>query len=420
LIAEMAGGRLLPGAIDVYPLEREPAHVTVRPARVSAILGVTVPDAEVDRWLRAIELTPLGEGRWQVPTFRRDLTREIDCIEEIARLRGFDTIPIELHKAGLGETAAISGARRAESAARGALASAGFDEVVNYSFGPARDKPALLLANPLAAEQGAMRTALLDGLLRNLAHNFARGAHELRLYELGRVYLPESDPRHASGDLSWPVHEPLRLGLVLSGQMRKGVHAEARKFDYFDLKGALEDLLVSLRIGGAEFRLEEHGPLHPASSSSLVVGGAAAGILGQLHPGIARHFELPEDTFVAELDWATLAANAVVVPHARGVPKFPALARDLAFVVPRPALSGPTAAQMLAEIRAADGKGLLEQVELFDNYDREPYHSAGKRSLAFRLSLRAPDRTLTDAEADALCAAIRERLRSRFNAEIRA
>jgi len=417
LIVQLAGGRVLPGALDAYPSPLPAVHLRVRPERVSAVLGVSVPEPEVDRWLQAMQLAREGE-QWRVPSWRRDLTREIDLIEEIARLRGYDTIPIEIHKAGVGETAAIVPERRAEAAARASLAASGFDEAVNYSFGPEKDmpKPALRVANPLTPDQSAMRTVMLDGLLRNLAYNFARGAHELRLYELGRVYLPNVDPRHPSGELAWPAHEPRRLGLVMSGARRKGVWEPARKLDYFDLKGAVEELLAALRVPEAAFRLEEHRPLHPVNSTLLFLGGAYAGLLGQLHPRSARYFELPEDTFVAELEWEVLAAHAVAVPQAHGVPRFPALARDMAFVVDR---SVP-AAQMIEEIRATDAAGLLEQVELFDDYDQEPYRSAGKRSLAFRMSLRAPDRTLTDAEADALCAAIKGRLKSRLAAELRA
>ncbi|HUJ29237.1 MAG TPA: phenylalanine--tRNA ligase subunit beta, partial [Myxococcales bacterium] len=418
LIVQLAGGKLLPGALDAYPAPRERHPISVRPSRVSAILGVEVPDAEVDRWLRALQLVPSGDGRWVVPSWRRDLTREIDLIEEIARLRGYDTIPVVLHQAGQGETAAIPPQLKAELAVRASLEADGFDEAVNYSFGPVKDMPgpAVLVANPLTAEQGAMRTVMLDGLLRNLVHNFARGAHEVRLYELGRVYLPEPDPRHAEGDLAWPVHEPRRLGLVISGAVRKGVHTPQRPLDYFDLKGAVQDLLESLRLREVAFVPQDHHVLHPVSSTTLNVHGIYAGILGQLHPRTARHFDLPEDTFVAELEWEVLLKHAVAVPQAHGVPRFPALARDMAFVVKRDV----PAARMLAEIRGADAKGLLEEVELFDSYDAEPYRSKGQRSLAFRLSLRAADRTLTDAEADALCASIRDRLKSQLAAELRA
>ena len=422
LIVQLAGGRLLPGAVDVYPSPSEPARVMVRPGRVSAVLGVPVGEAEVDRWLRALQLVPVGDGRWSVPSWRRDLTREIDCIEEIARLRGYDTIPVALHPAGIGETAAISPQRRVTAQARAALSAHGFDEALNYSFLPEKDlaavapQPPLRVANPLTAEQGAMRTTLLPGLLRNVGYNLARGVRDLKLYELGRVYLPEADASHPSGELAWPVHEPRRLGLALTGMRRaKSWNGGGDAADFYDLKGTVEDVLEAMGIPGARFEPGPHPALHPASASTLRVTGEAAGSLGQVHPAVAAHFDVPEETFVAELDWEALLSRAVALKQLRGVPKFPAVARDLAFVVE----AGVPAEKLLEEIRGADGGKLLEQVTLFDVY-RGPPVPEGRKSVAFGLSLRAPDRTLTDAEADALCAAIRDRLKERIGAEIRA
>ncbi len=422
LIVQLAGGRLLPGAIDAYPSPREPTKVMVRPGRVSAVLGVPVGDAEVDRWLRALQLVPVGDGRWSVPSWRRDLTREIDCIEEIARLRGYDTIPVRPHPAGIGETAAISPQRRVTAQARAALSAHGFDEALNYSFLPEKDlaavspQPPLRVANPLTAEQGAMRTTLLAGLLRNVGYNLARGVHDLKLYELGRVYLPEPDARNPSGELAWPTHEPRRLGLALSGAQRaKSWTGGGDAADFYDLKGTVEDVLEAMGIADARFEPGAHPALHPASASSLLVAGERAGVLGQVHPSVAAYFDIPAQTFVAELDWETLLSRAVALKQLRGVPKFPAVARDLAFVVE----ASVPAEKLLEEIRSADAAKLLEQVTLFDVY-RGPPVPEGRKSVAFGLSLRAPDRTLTDAEADALCAAIRDRLKESVGAEIRA
>ena len=422
LIVQLAGGRLLPGAIDVYPAPREPVKVMVRPGRVSAVLGVAVGEAEVDRWLRALGLVPVGDGRWSVPSWRRDLTREIDCIEEIARLRGYDTIPVKLHPAGVGETAAISPQRRVTAQARTALSAHGFDEAVNYSFVAEKDlavvspqKP-VRVANPLTSEQGAMRTTLLAGLLRNVGHNLARGVRDVKLYELGRVYLAEPDPRHPSGKLAWPVHEPRRLALVLTGARRaKSWTGGGDAADYYDLKGSVEDVLEAMGISDPRFRPGPHAALHPASASQLVVAGQPAGHLGQVHPAAAAHFEVPAETYVAELDWEALLDHSVALKQLREVPRFPAVARDLAFVVD----TALPAEKLLEEIRAADERKLLERVTLFDVY-RGPPVPEGRKSVAFGLSLRALDRTLTDAEADALCAAIRDRLKARVRAEIRA
>jgi phenylalanyl-tRNA synthetase beta chain len=422
LIVQLAGGRLLPGAIDVYPSPREPVKVMVRPGRVSAVLGVAVSDAEVDRWLRALQLVPVGDGRWSVPTWRRDLTREIDCIEEIARLRGYDTIPIKLHPAGVGETAAIPPQRRVTAAARDALSAHGFDEALNYSFLAEKDlmavspqKP-LRVANPLTTEQGAMRTTLLSGLLRNVGYNLAHGVRDVKLYELGRVYLPEADARHPSGELAWPAHEPRRLGLALTGARRpKSWNGGGDAADFYDLKGAVEDVLESMGVADARFQPGAHPALHPASSSQLGVGRASAGHLGQIHPAVAAHFGVPQETYLAELDWEALLEHSLALKQLRGVPKFPAVARDLAFVVE----AAVPAEKLLEEIRGADTAKLLEHVTLFDVY-RGPPVPDGRKSVAFGLSLRAADRTLTDAEADALCIAIRDRLKARVGAEIRA
>ena len=421
LIVQLAGGTLLPGAIDRYPNPLPPVRVKVRPERVSALLGSPVPADEVSRWLSALQLEPEG-AEWKVPSWRRDLTREIDCVEEIARLRGYDKIPIEIPKAGVGETAAILPRRRVRAKAREALSAAGFDEVVNYSFLAERDlqpfaTTALIkVANPLTVEQGAMRCSLLPGLLRNIGHNLARGVRDLRLYELGRVYLAMPDPQHAEGQLAWPVFEPDHLGLALTGQRAaKGWTGGGEPADFYDLKGAVEDILAAMGVGDVRFAHADVAPLHPASASEVLVGGKRAGVLGQLHPLIAAQFDVPQQTFLAELNWNALLDASTALRSFRGVPKFPAVARDLAFVVD----ASVPAEKLLAEIRAVDSARLLEQVALFDVY-RGPPVPEGRKSMAFGLSLRAADRTLTDAEADALCAAIRDRLKSAVGAEIRA
>src|SRR5262249_11375605 len=261
----------------------------------------------------------------------------------------------------------------------------------------------------------ARGTTLLPGLLRNVGDNLARGVRDVKLYELGRVYLPEVDARHPSGELAWPVHEPRRLGLALTGMRRaKSWNGGGEAADFYDLKGTVEDVLESMGIGGVRFEPGSHPALHPASASPPLVAGRSAGSLGQVHPAVAAHFEVPQETFIAELDWEGFLSRAVALKQLRGVPKFPAVARDLAFVVE----AGVAAEKLLEEIRAADSGKLLEQVTLFDVY-RGPPVPEGRKSVAFGLSLRAPDRTLTDAEADALCAAIRDRLRAGAGVEFR-
>jgi phenylalanyl-tRNA synthetase beta chain len=426
LIVKLSGGRVLPGAIDRYPSPRPPAHIWVRPARVSAVLGTRVEPSEVEHRLTSLGLEPVdgnpARRLWSVPSFRQDLTREIDCVEEVARLRGFDTIPIEVPKAGVGETAAILPQRRVTGAARAALAARGFDEALNYSFVAERELAALipqekpiLVANPLTVEQGAMRTTLLAGLLRNVGHALKHGAQDARLYEIGRVYRARPSGSHPSGELAWPADEPRRLAIVAAGHRApRSWSAPHDPFDFYDLKGSVEDVLHAMAME-ARFVPGERPWLHPAASAEVVVEGAACGALGQIHPRVAQAFDVPAGVLLAELDWEALLAHSEAVRQMGGVPRFPAVARDLAFVVG----AATSAEEMLREIRAADETGLIEDVTLFDVY-RGAQVPQGRKSVAYGLTLRATDRTLTDAEADALCTAVKDRLKARLGAEIRA
>ena len=438
LIAQLAGGTVRPGRVDRWPAPRPTARIWVRPARVSAVLGTQVSVAEVDKRLSALGLSPVdgnSEKRlWEVPSWRPDLMAEIDAVEEIARTRGYDTIPNELHKAGIGETATKTLDQIATAAARATLAARGYDEVLNYSFLAERDLLALAppasgvaavrpirVANPLTLEQGAMRTSLVAGLLRNVGHNRSRGTDDLRLYELGRAYLPEGNPAHPEGLLAWPAHEPRKLALVAVGRRALRHWSLGKAADaavgFADLKGALEDILEALGLSVPSFSPASPAEapwLHPAAAAIFQLAGKAAGAVGQIHPQVAAHFEVPADLIVAELDWEALAAAAVSVRKLQGVPRFPAVSRDLAFLVD----DAVPAAQIADLIRAADNKALLESVVLFDQYKGAPV-PAGKKSLAYALSLRARDRTLTDADADALCAVVVARVKEQAGAEQR-
>jgi phenylalanyl-tRNA synthetase beta chain len=452
LIAQLAGGQVVPGVIDVFPAPRPLAQVTVRPARVSSVLGAEITAAECEQRLSSLGLVQSGgtaEARqWTVPSWRRDLTREIDCIEEVARQRGLDSIPVVQHAAAVGETQVRSAESIATSAIRAQLSGRGFHEALNYSFVAEADLLALAagntlsdgakaaalarpirVANPLASDQGAMRTSTLPGLLRNLQRNLAHGAPAVQLYELGRVYLPWPDPRHPSGKLAWPVAEPTALGMVSFGSAqarfwgdpveKAAAASEGRAF--FELKGSIEELCATLGLSKVTFRpaTQVEAPfLHPAAAAALLLGdgdaGVVAGVFGQLHPLVAHHFDVPAAAVVAELWAAELTSRARPAAQSHGIPRFPAVSRDLAFLVD----AGLAADGLLAEIRGADAKGLLEAVELFDLY-RGAQIPSGKKSLAFGLRLRAADRTLTDAEADALVAAVVARLKA-VGAEMRA
>src|SRR2546421_1815951 len=338
LVLQLAGGRLAKGVIDRYPKPRKPTKIWVRPARVSAVLGTEIRPSEVDQRLQSLGLRSTeGDAQrrlWVVPSWRGDLTREIDCVEEVARLRGYDTIPIVVPKAGVGETAAISPEYRLTRAARSALAARGFDEAVNYSFVSERELLALRpdvtpvrVTNPLTVEQAAIRTTLLAGLLQNAGRALKHGAQDVRLYELGRVYLPRPSETHPSGELAWPVDEPRQLGLVAAGHRApRSWAAPPDPLDFYELKGAVDDVLAALSISATYAPVEESF-LHPAASAVLTVGGRRAGVLGQIHPRVAQVFDVPATVLLAELDWELLLANARALRESQGGPRFPAGAR---------------------------------------------------------------------------------------------
>jgi len=410
LMRELAGGTIARGVIDLYPGRREPERVRLRFGRVSALLGTTV-QAEESRAL----LTRLGfeeleadeaGATYRVPSFRVDVSREADLVEEIARLHGYDAIPEALPSAASAVPAVTLRARLAERAAR-ALSACGLDEAVHLAFADPEEDAALLraptdfvrLRNPIAEHQSAMRTSLLPNLLRTVGFNLNRGAEAVRLWERARVFLP------AAGR-DTPVVEEEHLGGVIFGPAEPpGWASSDRAADFYDLKGVVETVLDAWGIHGATWEPSDAPYLHPRSACAVRVGEVELGVLGELHPLAAEVLELPRGVLVFELSLAAAEKVAEPMPRYRGVPKFPAVLRDLAVVVSRDV----TAAQVEAVLRGPHGKGLVEEVRLFDVYEG-PQLGEGMKSLAFAIRYRDPERTLSDREVapvhEALVAAL--------------
>ncbi len=426
VILKVAGGRLVGPATFVEASPYHRTRVTLRSGRLDAIVGTPVP------WNEALDvLTKLGlgiasqsadEAVVTVPGARGDLTTEIDLIEEVLRVRGFHTVPARI-PTGSGTDAATDLRAEAERRIREALSAAGFDEAMNYAFTEPSflakvrsDVAAIALRNPIASDLAVMRTTLLAGLLKNLSFNLRRGATDVRLAELGRIYLPRTALEGAMGDAQFTVaHEPRRLALIASGPRARGWTAGKEAYDFFDLKGALEGVLSGLAIHGARFERAPEAPqLHPRSACRIVLGDVELGRFGELHPTLADAADVPRSTVAAELDLDALLAAARLVPRFQGIARFPASLRDVAVVVDEKV----TAAEVGAEIRGADGSGLIEEVLLFDVYQGAPL-PAGRKNLAFSLRYRASDRTLTDDEVNGAHAAIVTRLGERFGAELR-
>lgn len=425
-LIDVAGARVVGPVAEVVAKPFKRARIRLRHARLEALLGTEVPWSEALQTLvdLGLEIVSDAEGVAEVsiPGARLDLTREEDLVEEVARVRGLEAIVPKL-PSSRGSDAVEPAPARAEKRLRIGLTAAGVDEAVNLAFVDptllkhVRPSPTpLALRNPLASDLSVLRTTLLPGLLRNLAHNQRHSAETIRLYELGRIYLPLEKPsKHAQGSADFVVdEEPRRLGIVMTGRRDRGWTGGRDAVDFYDLKGTVETALEAIGRPDAAVVPASADYLHPRASAALLLDGRVVGHLGELHPLVAQAFDLTGRVYVAELDVDTLIASASVQATYAGIPRYPASLRDIALVVDEEV----SAAHFTQAIRNADEGGLVEHVELFDVYKGKPLPE-GKKNLAFAVRYRARNRTLTDDEVNAAHAHVVSRLKAAFGAELR-
>jgi phenylalanyl-tRNA synthetase beta chain len=437
LLVELCGAKLVPGTIDVAAEIPEPRRLPLRAARVRGLLGMEISQDDQKTYLERLGFEAEADGEdlaVVVPPERHyDVTREVDLIEEVARVHGIDEhLPTTLPATG-SAVGGLSREQRLRRRAEDVLRDLGFDQVVGWSFTDpgeaarlriaAEDPRAtpVILANPLSEEQSAMRTTLLGSLLDVAARNAARGASDLALFESTRVYLQESptglkpgdssgnrsvDPLggHFAGDQPAPFSEPHRFAGIASGALgARSWRGGGEAADFFALKGVLESLGQQLGVE-LQFAPAEEPFLHPGRSAAVAVGGEPAGWLGEVHPLVCRTWDL-EAAVAFELDAAPLIAAATLGEEAyEDVTTFPAVYQDLAVVVPADTPAGEVRAAVLA-----GGGELLAAAEVFDLYEGEQV-GADRKSLALNLEFRAPDRTLTDEEVSDRREAIKAKL----------
>jgi phenylalanyl-tRNA synthetase beta chain len=425
LIAELSGGTVRPGIVDAHPRQVRMPEVRLRWHRPAEVLGMDVPRAEVERILGGLGFEAQGAGAegatWLVPSWRVDVSIEEDLIEEIVRTRGYDAIPETLPGNAV-ETPVEPDDARATGRIRAALEAAGFSEAVNFSFVAARELEPFELAvvtgdgkgralgvalkNPISADLGVMRTSLVPSLLRNAVANRRQRVEDVRLYEIARIYAPHPSPGEAVSV------EPLHVGGVLLGRRHPvswAVGGDA--VDFADAKAAVQGVLDALGVSDAAWVAGGDTWLHPRISARVMRGDERLGALGELHPRVAAAFELPRGVLAFELSFDALLRAARLVPQYRPIPHLPAVLRDLAVVVEE----AVTAASVEAVIRE---ESLVEAVTLFDVYRGAPL-PPGRKNLALAIRYRAPDRTLTDADADAAHGRILDRLKQQVHAELR-
>jgi phenylalanyl-tRNA synthetase beta chain len=417
LMGQVGGGRMVAGRLDEYPAPLPHPRVSLRVSRANQVLGTAFSQDQMLGLLKRLHLPTVAQDadtlEVQAPSFRRDLERETDLIEEVARLGGYDQIPVTLPR-GEVATPRPGPQARLRQEAKQLLLGLGFFEVINYSFqaerlgsllAEAEPGTALNLANPLSEEQAVMRQSLLPGLLETLRRNTWQQVLDVRLFELSTTF-----ERVAGADL--PREEQWLAGLMYGARKEISWDGPREPLDFFDLKGAVETLLDGLALPEVSFR-EDGLPDWLRHGARVFSGDLELGLLGELQPGINDRLDLDGPILIFNLRFEALAARAQLFPLFTPLPRYPAVYRDLAVVLP---VEVP-AARVTQELYFHGGP-LLVEARLFDVYAGEPI-PPGKRSLAFRLSFRDPERTLTDDMVNRRHQALVKALAEELGAELR-
>jgi len=427
LILETAGGTLVPGVVDAYPQPVEPRQITLRHHKVNELLGLNLRSEEMEYYLGQLGLKAVGRKArpvddtsvpepvtFRIPTFRVDLKREVDLIEEIARLHGVDKIPSTAPRGAVGSHP-FDAIHDQLAALRRLLTGLGLNEaqgqtLVSSAECGMRNAECVPLANPLSSDMDVLRPSLLPGLVHSLRHNLSRKNSDVALFEIGRVF------QRAGAETGAPKEER-RVAIALTGRRAPGFWSgddRDAKFDAMDLKGFVEDVIEHFGLRGVAFIKRAEPTALFLESAALTLGGKLhLGELGQLLPALARQYDLRDAVFLAELRLDELLARRNTTKSFKPLPQFPASRRDVAMLVPE----STTHDAVLAAVKQAKPAN-LESVELFDVF-RGKNVPAGQKSLAYAFTYRAADKTLTDAEVNDSHDRVVSRLRETVGATIR-
>jgi len=443
LILETAGGQLAEGVVDAYPKPVEPKQITLRHHKVNELLGIPLKSEECEFYLGQLGLKlvnrkarPVGAGgppepvTFQIPTFRVDLKREVDLIEEIARLHGVDKIPATPPRGAIGAND-FDAVHDQIAEARRILSGLGLNEaqgqtlISKSEIRNPKSEELVALANPLSSDMDVLRPSLLPGLIHSLRQNVSRRNYDVTLFEIGRVFqraagLPpagQNTKQNRQQDAGGTFNEERRVAIALTGQRAptfwSGSERDA-KFDTYDLKGIVEEFLEQFGIRGVTFTSREESTALFLESAMVALGGKLPlGELGQLSPVLAKKYDLRDAVFLADLNLDQLLARRNPVKSFKPLPQFPAIRRDVAMIVPE-ATTHDAVLQTVKQAKPAH----LESVELFDVF-RGKNVPEGQKSLAYAFTYRAAEKTLTDAEANAAHAKIVEAFKTQLKATVR-
>jgi phenylalanyl-tRNA synthetase beta chain len=417
LILETAGGQLAEGVVDVYPQPAQPKELTLRFAHSKDLLGIGISHAEQVSYLNKLGMKTVaqqpGEATFRVPSWRVDMKREVDLIEEVGRLYGIDKIPSTPPRGALGANVFDSIYDQIAEARR-ILTGLGLNEAQGQTLigkSEVRNQNAeeiVALANPLSSDMDVLRPSLLPGLIHSLRHNVSRKNYDVALFEIGRVFKNENSQ----------TKENRNVAIAITGQRAlnfwSGNERDA-KFDAYDLKGLAEEFIEQFGLRGVMFGKRPESTALFLESAAVTLGGKLPlGELGQLLPALAKKCDLRDAVFLAEFNLDLLLAKRNPAKSFKALPQFPSSRRDVAMLVPE-AVTHEAVLQTVKQSKAAN----LEAVELFDVF-RGKGIPEGQKSLAYAFTYRAADKTLTDADVNAAHEKILGALKTQLNAELRA
>ena len=389
LIEEMGAGEVVGGMVDVYSKKKEPVRVPFDADEINGLLGTNISKEEMLSYFKKIDLE-YDEASNEViaPTFRHDLFRMADLAEEVARFYGYDNIPTTLPR-GEATTGKLSFKLRVEEIARDIAEFCGFSQGMTYSFESPKVFDKLLIPsdsplrntvdimNPLGEDYSIMRTTSLNGMLTSLATNYNRRNKNVRLYELGNIYLPKSLP------LTELPEERMQFTLGMYGDG-----------DFFSMKGVIEEFFEKIGLHKKETYDPNAGKpyLHPGRQANIIYDGVVVGYLGEVHPDVADTYGIGTKAYVAVLDMPEITKRATFDRKYTGIAKFPAVTRDISMVMPKEILVG-----QVEEVIEKKGGAYLESYALFDLYEGAQIKE-GYKSVAYSIVFRAKDKTLEEAE----------------------
>ncbi|MBI4827027.1 MAG: phenylalanine--tRNA ligase subunit beta [Nitrospirae bacterium] len=420
LISELAGGKVTK-TTDIYPTQFKPENISLTFEKINSLIGIDIEEAFVEKTLKSLGFDPKISGNMITvtpPSFRADVSMDVDIIEEIARLYGYDNIPSTLPVIQM-SVAPEHRTREIVTSLKTSFVRSGFYEVINYSFispdtiekiklsSNDKRRELVYIKNPLRKEESAMRTTLVPALLNNVSTNLNRGEKMIRFFEISKIFLSSQDKL---------PNEILQLGAVFHKEKTASIY-ENRHDGFYDIKGLFENILTDLNLKNISFEQDTTAPepyLHPGKSCSIMIGNERVGSIGVLHPGVAKDFNIKGDITIAELYDLSMILNAVPLGIIYNqLPKFPYIERDAALVV-NDNITVSDVRKVISNVES----DIIDSVALFDIYKGKPIPN-DKKSLAFAIRYRSSSKTLTDDEVDRLHASIVELLKSELQAELR-